>query len=235
MAAGTIIAGRGIDSFTLTRRQLAELVAVARGVSGLSVVVGMYDPDPEGDPDENIFARVVVGFVAATAKSERANGETADPLPLDLAMLDAALERARDLDASALARLARVLPTSPQGYTPAQRAASLTAVQRPLWEGVAYDSTDFATTAPRLFLVANGGRAVAIVARGTTEKLPVDEDGFTPEGLQNEGWVFHRGNSERPENGVRGEEVLRVSCEGLAALPFPNDALHGQLYLLVQR
>ncbi len=229
-----IVAGRAIDSFTLSHGQLAGLREAARAV--LEVVAAhdetAYEPPEDGKP---LYARVVIGYVIERVASEVRRGVTADPYgPLDLDRLHAGLERARALDAFTCKRLARMLPRSPMGFTPAQRAATLTPAQRPGWVGVAYDATDFETTAPALHLVASGALASAILARGASEPLPVDEDGIALEDLREQGWVFHGGNNEQPARAVRGESVLSVSCDDLGSIAIPAEALHGSLYLLAQ-
>lgn len=231
-----IVAGRAIDSFTLSHGQLAALREAVRAVPDLEVVAGcdetVYEPPEDAKP---LHARVVIGYVLERVPSEVRRGVTADPHgPLDLDRLHAGLERARALDAFTSKRLARVLPRSPMGFTPAQRAETLLPRQRAAWVGVAYDATDFETTSPALHLVASGALASAILARGTSEPLPVDEDGFALQDLREQGWVFHGGNNEQPARGVRGESVLRASCDDLGSIAIPHEALHGSLYLLAQ-
>lgn len=231
-----IVAGRAIDSYTLTIGHLATLRDAVRRVPDLDVVVAQdeatYEPP---DPAKKLHARVVVGHVLEQVPSETRRGVTADPYgPLDLDRLRAGLARARALDDFTTQRLARLLPRAPMGFTPAQRAATLTPAQRPGWAGVAYDATDFAATLPMLHLVAAGSLASAILARGTSEPLPVDEDGTVLEDLRAQGWVFHGGNNEQPARGVRGDEVLRVSGDGLGSIAIPDEALEGALYLLAQ-
>ena len=70
-----------------------------------------------------------------------------------------------------------------------------------------------------------------MLARGTVERLPVDEDGDRLEGLD-DAWVFHTGNNEQPDYAVRGDELERVSAEGRGAVAIDPEVLRGDLFLL---
>ncbi len=237
-----VVAGRSIDSYVTTYGMLKRMRSIAAEVPDLAVVAAtdetVYDTPP--NDNDSLNARVVIGVVAVRSQSEIKRGVSAVPMAVEVDAVQAALEKARAIDAAVWTRLAAVLPYKVLGYTAAARRASLSPEQREQWAGVAFNGPDLLDTTERVHLVANGPLSTAILARGTCEPLPQDdeEDGddenvaFAEDRL--DGLVFVKGNNERPAVAVRGQELARVSIEGHGAIALPPDVLSGELYLLAQ-
>jgi hypothetical protein len=219
-----VMVGRALENNLLVHGQLAPIRTLAATIPGLEVVVAAdtgYDGERNA-PTDDLFSRVVIGFVAQRVQSEYVDGVTADPVPLDREALAAAVVRAHAIDDMFWQRLGKQLPPKSPVHTSAGRRAN---------EGVAFDGGELRRLPDRVFLVATGPLAGAVLARGQVRDFPTWEQ--EDEYFDQADWVFHGGNNERPTKAVYGKDVRRVHIEDRGAIALAAADLTGDdLYLL---
>lgn len=233
-ATALLLAGRVLDEYFVKVGHVAALRRLAASHPGLEVVVASDEINgPARGDDENLFARVAIGFVIRAVTCDE------DPLgPISLAELHAGLTRTGEIGELFWKSAAKLLGHAAPPFDPASRRAALASpevhanVVRAA-AGVAFDGPDLASVVDGVYLLATGPLAHAALARGTVGTLPEDDTG---DGI--DGWVYGQKSGQDPaERGVRGERIGIADILGLGSYQLDLDELAaatGDLYLIAR-